>query len=133
MYDDKKNSKEWFNKECAENRAALRNLRLRVKANEECAHTKRKRNEAYKKYKRSLTRNYKLHIKNLQNKIRNMKSTDTKNYWKLINGNTRGKKNYIDEISREAFAKHFESLLTYQVKALKTQIPSLMKKYKICL
>ena len=115
----KKNSKEWFNKECAENRAALRNLRLRVKANEECADTKRKRNEAYKKYKRSLTRNYNLHIKNLQNKIRNMKSTDTKNYWKLINGNARGKKNYINEISREAFAKHFESLCNVPSESLK--------------
>ena len=105
-----KSNDEWFNDECKEKRSTFRNLKHKAKFEADRNEAKRNRNRAFKKYKQSIKKNFRVYVRNLQRKIRTMKSADAKNYWKLINGNSQDRQQIMNSISHEVFAKHFEDL-----------------------
>ena len=100
----------WLSDESKKHRAVFRRLKRWDKASGGCDEINKAKNAAYKVYKKSLSRNYNSYVKDIQNKIRKLKTTDTSSYWRLINGDKQQKQYIMDNISREVFANHFEKL-----------------------
>jgi hypothetical protein len=66
---------------------------------------------ASKMYKAEIKKQYKLYHKKLHQKIRNLKSSNPKEYWSIINNVDGGRPcSAIDKISLEAFAEHLKKL-----------------------
>ena len=107
-------NKIWFDNECTQKRTVFRKWKRRAKAREGCDEAKKAKAGAFRAYKKSLTRKYRCYVKGIQNKIRNLKTSDTRSYWKLINGDNHQKQNIMNNISHETFAKHFENLCNVQ-------------------
>ena len=106
----KPDDKAWMTDESRKNRAVYRRLKRWDKASGGCNEIKKAKNLAFKTYKKTLSKNFKSYVSDMQKKIRKLKSTDTKSYWRLINGDRQRKQEVVNGISRDVFAKHFESL-----------------------
>ena len=107
----------WMSDESKKHRAVFRRLKRWDKASGGCDEINKAKNAAYKVYKKSLSRNYNSYVKDIQNKIRKLKTTDTSSYWRLINGDKQQKQHIMDNISREVFSNHLK--ITYSIGSIK--------------
>ena len=67
-------------------------------------------NRAYKQYKTLIDKNYNIFVSNTRKKIRKLRTTNPKKYWKIINGTKTEKQSEMSAISKEVLAEHFENL-----------------------
>ena len=51
-----------------------------------------------------------MHTKVFHERIRSLRSSDPRAYWRIPNSNNRQKKHTVDAISHDLFAEHFEKL-----------------------
>ena len=51
-----------------------------------------------------------MHTKVFHEKIRSLRSSDLRAYWRILNSNNRQNKHTVDAISRDLFVEHFEKL-----------------------
>ena len=51
-----------------------------------------------------------MHTKVFHARIRSLRSSDPRAYWRILNSNNRQKKHTVDAISRDLFVEHFEKL-----------------------
>ena len=98
--------KPWFNHECrmarTNHRQSKRNLIFRRSRNLE---ENTKRLEKY--YKKVLDKSIRTHRQKIRNKINNLKSTNPREYWKIINS---GKKKNSPEIPIDILFDYFKNL-----------------------
>ena len=51
-----------------------------------------------------------MHTKVFHERIRSLRSSDPRAYWRILNINNRQKKHTVDAISHDLFVEHFEKL-----------------------
>ena len=51
-----------------------------------------------------------MHTKVFHERIRSLRSSDPRVYWKILNSDNRQKKHTVDAISHDLFVEHFEKL-----------------------
>ena len=73
-------------------------------------YTKGGRARAHKEYKKVLNRKSRMHTKVFHERIRSLRSSDPRAYWRILNINNRQKKHTVDAISHDLFVEHFEKL-----------------------
>ena len=73
-------------------------------------YTKGERARAHKEYKKVLNRKSRMHTKVFHERIRSLRSSDPRAYWRILNSNNRQKKHTVDAISHDLFVEHFEKL-----------------------
>ena len=101
-----KESKQWFNNECKIARKLYRRMNgkyQRNKTDENLNNVKR----LEKEYKRVLDKSIKEHRKNLKNKLADLRSSNPKDYWKILN--CREKKNKV-HVSMDDLHDFFKEL-----------------------
>jgi hypothetical protein len=109
-YKRKLPSKPWFNQNCENTRKAYHRAKNAYAIDKTLA-SKNKIRAASKKYKAQISKEYKLYHKSLVNKIRNLKSSDPKEYWALVKGIENNLS--IDQESKipmDTFTDHFRNL-----------------------
>ena len=97
-------SHHWFNAECRQTQRQyrrLKNLRRRVNNVEHFC--------ASKAYKKCINKQYKTKY---VNKLRNLRNSDPKAYWKLLNKFDGSRTATAQKLSLEPFAEHFKKLNT---------------------
>ena len=99
-------SKPWFDIECQKRRSDYYKIKNRLKKIEG-SETKLKTEG--KKYAKFIQAKIKKYHKHLNKKLRNLKSTNPKEYWNILNKTTEGKQ-AIANISIDFFAEHFKKL-----------------------
>ena len=67
-------------------------------------------NRAHKQYKSLIDKKYNLFVTNTRKKIRKLRTTNPRKYWKIINGTKTEKNMEMSSISKEVLAEHFEKL-----------------------
>ena len=73
-------------------------------------YTKGERARAHKEYKKVLNRKSRMHTKVFHERIRSLRSSDPRAYWRILNINNRQKKHTVDAISHDLSVEHFEKL-----------------------
>ena len=73
-------------------------------------YTKGERARVHKEYKNVLNRKSRMHTKVFHERIRSLRSSDPRAYWRILNINNRQKKHTVDAISHDLFVEHFEKL-----------------------
>ena len=63
-----------------------------------------------KSIKKVLNRKSRMHTKVFHERIRSLRSSDPRAYWRILNINNRHKKHTVDAISHDLFVEHFEKL-----------------------
>ena len=63
-----------------------------------------------KSIKKVLNRKSRMHTKVFHERIRSLRSSDPRAYWRILNSNNRQKKHTVDAISHDLFVEHFEKL-----------------------
>ena len=99
----------WFDTECEKKRKLFfkaKNCNRRARNPE----AKEKQREASISYKKQLRMSFRKYQSNFIKKIRNLKSTDPKIFWKIINGSTQERKEVHANISCKTFQEHFQKL-----------------------
>ena len=74
------------------------------------AHITEIRAQTSREYKKEVNKQFRKYHSDLVQKIRVLKSSDPKTYWKIINGTNSEKHDASKRISSEMFLKHFKSL-----------------------
>ena len=74
------------------------------------AHTTEIRAQTSREYKKEVNKQFRKYHSDLVQKIRVLKSSDPKTYWKIINGTNSEKQDASKRISSEMFLEHFKSL-----------------------
>ena len=105
----KKNKYPWFDAECKKKRAEYRKAKDMHKSHANY-YTKGERARAHKEYKKVLNRKSRMHMKVFHERIRSLRSSDPRAYWRILNINNRQKKHTVDAISHDLFVEHFEKL-----------------------
>lgn len=101
----------WFNTECQRLRLQYRrtkNHRRRVNDVENFQFL----TEASKAYKKCINKHFNDYKKDFIKKLRALKNSDAKAYWKLLNKSDSSNKSTIQKVSLAAFADHFKKLNT---------------------
>ena len=101
----RRQSPPWFDSECAEKRKQYhktKNALKRTGAKAMC-------NKKAKEYKKFLKQKEKSHFKQLNNKIRTLRSSNSKEYWSLLKRSTEGQKKY-SKLCLQTFMEHFKNL-----------------------
>lgn len=88
-----KGDKPWFNHECKFERQNYRKLKRKYKKIK-TERLKREVTEAETRYKKTLDKHSKSYRREMRKKFKNLKSTDPKEYWNLLN---RGKEKKTTE------------------------------------
>ena len=99
----------WFDNNCRRKRANFRKW-ARIHKQKQTVLTFENRRKAHGDYKKTLKSAYNRYVRDTHKRIRTLRSSDPKSYWKLVNGNSNDKKQVVDSISHEIFQKHFEQL-----------------------
>ena len=110
--DKKKSCKPWFNENCIEKRREFFTAKKRYHQNK----TIERQNDlkrASKAYKKELNKQYRIYHKNLHHKLRTLKSSNSKTYWKILNGGSESREE-IRNLNLELFTDHFKSLNSNQ-------------------
>ena len=105
----KKNKYPWFDAECKKKRAEYRKAKGMHKSHDNY-YTKGERARAHKEYKKVLNRKSRMHTKVFHERIRSLRSSDPRAYWRILNSNNRQKKHTVDAISHDLFVEHFQKL-----------------------
>ena len=105
----KENKYPWFDAECKKKRAECPKAKGMHKSHADY-YTKGERARAHKEYKKVLNRKSRMHTKVFHERIRSLRSSDPRAYWRILNINNRQKKHTVDAISHDLFAENFEKL-----------------------
>ena len=97
--------KPWFDEECAIERKKYYKIKNFLKRNGE-RNMSHKESKKFKKFMKCKEKKY---FKDLNQRIRNLKSTNPKEYWNLLNKSTDSSKEQV-KISLETFRDHFQKL-----------------------
>ena len=98
--------KPWFDDSCKESRKKYRSAKNRYKHTKTTADLVSMRNSS-RVYKRCIRRSVVKHRRTEANRIRNLKTTNPKEYWKILNGN----KSKTDvKVSLDDLMEHFKNL-----------------------
>ena len=98
--------KPWFDDSCKESRKKYKSAKNRYKHTKTTADLVSMRNSS-RVYKRCIRRSVVKHRRTEANRIRNLKTTDPKEYWKILNGN----KSKADvKVSLDDLMEHFKNL-----------------------
>ena len=97
---------EWFDDDCKEKRAIFENAHNTYKKNRSAIDFTRMK-ECSKEYKRQLAKSKARYKKSFNRKLRNLKSTNPKEYWDLLNGK---KSNGSLNIAVDTCMEHFRKL-----------------------
>ena len=76
------------------------------------AHTTEIRAQTSREYKKEVNKQFRKYHSDLVKKIRVLKRSDPKTYWKIINGTNSEKQDASKRISSEMFLEHFKSLFS---------------------
>ena len=101
----KKKSPPWFDKECVEKRRdyyKMKNYLKRKGAKAVC-------NKKAKEFKKFIKNKEKCYFKQLNMKIRSLRSSNSKEYWSLLNRSAEGKKTF-STLCLQTFMDHFKQL-----------------------
>ena len=101
--------KEWFTPECKEARKVFCKSHNKYRAEKSVENFKGMK-LASRQYKQKMNKCYRKHKKAVDRKIRNLKSTDPKEYWKIVNPKSRVNSDVYKNISVEVLQKHFKNL-----------------------
>ena len=82
--DKKANGKPWFNQACKERRKQFFQAKA-VYCKDKTDVNRNAKHIASRNYKKEINKQHKLYFKDFVNKLRNMKSKNPKDYWKIIN------------------------------------------------
>lgn len=99
--------KPWFTSDCENKRLLYYIAKNRFNRSKNSIN-RTKVKSASKAYKKELKAAHNVYTNNLHKKLRNLKSTNSKEYWKLINN--KGKKDRMDDIPLKVFLDHFKKL-----------------------
>jgi len=101
--------KEWFNEDCKQSRQLFckAHNRYRSSKNDENFESMK---VASRNYKRTMKICYRKHKKAVDKKIRNLKSTNPKEYWKIVNPKCRSGNDVFKQVSADALHEHFKKL-----------------------
>ena len=81
-------------------------------------YTKGERARAHTEYKKVLNRKSRMHTKVFHERIRSLRSSDPRAYWKILNSNNRQKKHTVGAISHDLFVEHFENFFMHLITKL---------------
>ena len=104
----KRDTKNWFNNDCL----MLRNDYIRVKNVYKSNKTQVNKDKYIAKgkvYKRMISKTKKMYVKQFEKDIRNLRSSNPKEYWNIVNRSA-SSKSVVDKVSKESFLKHFRKL-----------------------
>ena len=105
----KKNKYPWFDAERKKTRAEYRKAKGMHKSHANY-YTKGERARAHKEYKKVLNMKSRMHTKVFHERIRSLRFSDLRAYWRILNSINVQKKHTVDAISHDLFAEHFEKL-----------------------
>ena len=103
---NKQSSKPWFDKECLNRRSDYYRIKNRLKKIEGSEKDLKIEGKKYTKFIQAKAKKYQ---KEFNKKLRNLKSTNPKEFWNILNKSSEGK-HTLAKISIESFAKHFQKL-----------------------
>jgi hypothetical protein len=109
QYKRKRAKQPWFNRSCEEKRKAFfkaKNRDRRLKSDT----SRVDRTEASKSYKKELNKQYRLYQTRFVKKLRTLKNTDPRAYWKVLSKDTKAKSDILSKIHLDTFAEHFKKL-----------------------
>jgi exonuclease III len=113
----------WWNDDCENYRKEF-NIARKLNIQHKTEQTNLMRKQASKRYKKLIKKNINNYHKDLNHKIRVLKSKNPKDFWKIINSD-KDKESIVSKISSDMFAEHFESLNVLDDKDDSFDIPSL--------
>ena len=99
----------WFDQECKRKRTNYRKC-VRLHKLRQTSLNFENRRKAHAAYKRTLNSTYNRYIKRTNDRIRTLRSSDPRSYWKIVSGNKQGRNSVVDKIAHEVFQEHFEKL-----------------------
>lgn len=103
-------SKPWFNLACEDKRKSYFRVRNQLRRRHD-AESRQCVRQSGKAYKKELNKQFRLYHEAVAKKLRNLKSTNPKDYWKIINNKDACSSNpSVSAISLEVFADHFREL-----------------------
>jgi len=108
--DFNKKKQPWFNAQCKNHRAMYQRARRLHKQSKLPEHSEQERAHA-KMYKKTINSAIKEFNEMLKAKLRNLKSSNPKEYWEILNS---GGKEKIGKIAVETFLEHFKTLNTVE-------------------
>ena len=97
--------KMWFDRECMERKRNYFRFKNQLRRNG-C------KNQSYRearKFKQFLTKKRKVYHATLNQKLKILRSNNSREYWKILNSCTQGKK-LVSQVSNDTFFEHFKSL-----------------------
>ena len=104
--------KPWYDSDCEKHRKHFTKTR-RIYNSKKTQEAKTDMTASSKSYKASLNKAFNKYQKDMQNKIRNLKSTDPKVYWQIINKSADDHtRQEVKKISMQIFVEHFKKLNT---------------------
>ena len=104
--------KPWYDSDCEKHRKRFTKTR-RIYNSKKTQEAKTDMTASSKSYKASLNKAFNKYQKDMQNKIRNLKSTDPKVYWQIINKSADDHtRQEVKKISMQIFVKHFKKFNT---------------------
>ena len=98
----------WFNAQCRNHRAMYHRAR-RLYTNNKTQELEANEKAQAKMYKKTINNAIKEFNDRLKTKLRNLKTTNPKEYWEILNSNSKEK---ISKIAVETFLEHFKKLNT---------------------
>ena len=99
----------WFDKECEEKRKLFFTAKNRYKLTKN-AQNATSRSRASKEYKKVMNLKFRNYQADFIKKLRNLKNSDPRNYWKILNGTSSEKHETSSRISCEVFLEHFKGI-----------------------
>ncbi len=100
--------KPWYNSDCEEGRKSFMRSKRKVRLSNTEEHCMAMKN-ASKAYKRALSKAYNSYQRDFQKRIRNLKSSNPRDYWNIINKKPSSSVP-LNAVSSEVFVEHFKKL-----------------------
>ena len=109
-YSNRKTNKPWFNKQWACKRAVYVKLKNKlIKDKSTLATSKLLKGEA-KKYKYTIKIAKNDYFNKINSELKHLKTSDPKQFWKLINKSDNNSKNHHDQVDIDDLYNHFKNL-----------------------
>jgi hypothetical protein len=105
-----KQNKPWFNSDCWKMRKEYHRAKNFHRRNKSVDSFNKLRSSS-KNYKKEINKQFRKYKEIFASKLRNLKNTQPKDYWSLLNRFAGGKKDIINKISTEAYFDHFKKLM----------------------
>ena len=102
----RQNNKPWYTEDCRRKRKEL--LDLKYNTNMNCVNDRELRvKDVSKEYNKLLHKSYYKYKRDLNKRLRNLRSSSPKDYWNIIN-NSKGNSDGNVKLNMESFVNHFK-------------------------